>query len=131
MKTRSELRETVMIALYQIFICESNKIPYDKDEILNTLLEEQDEYVTNTLNGVLDNKKEIDELINKYLKNWTIDRLGKTDQAILRLGTYELMYTDIPKAVCIDEALELSKKYSDDKVKDMINAVLDNILQNK
>lgn len=131
MKSRSELREIVMIALYQILICEANKIPYEKDNILNSLLEEPSDFASNTLDGVIENKSIIDETINKYLKNWTIDRLGKTDQSILRLGTYEIMYTDIPGAVCIDEAIELSKKYSDDKVKDMINAVLDNILQNK
>lgn len=131
MKTRSELREIIMIALYQILICEANRIPYDKDIILNTLLEEENEFAVNTLNGVLDNKNNIDENINKYLKNWTIDRLGKTDQAILRLGAYEIMYTDTPGAVIIDQAVELSKKYSDDKIKNMINAVLDNIFQNK
>ncbi len=131
MKTRSELREIIMIALYQILICEANRIPYDKDIILNTLLEEENEFAINTLNGVLDNKNNIDENINKYLKNWTIDRLGKTDQAILRLGAYEIMYTDTPGAVIIDQAVELSKKYSDDKIKNMINAVLDNIFQNK
>jgi N utilization substance protein B len=131
MKTRSELREIIMIALYQILICEANRIPYDKDIILNTLLEEENEFAVNTLNGVLDNKNNIDENINKYLKNWTIDRLGKTDQAILRLGAYEIMYTDTPGAVIIDQAVELSKKYSDDKIKNMINAVLDNIFQKK
>jgi len=131
MKSRSELRKLIMTALYQISICESNKIPYEKKDILKLLLDEPNDFVTNALNGVLENKKDIDENINKYLKNWTIDRLGKTDQAILRLGTYEILYTDIPGAVAIDEALKLSKRYSDEKVKDMINAVLDNILQNK
>ena len=73
----------------------------------------------------------LNSLINKYLNNWTIDRLGKTDQAILRLATYEILYTDTPGVVVIDEAIELSKQYSDDKVKNIINAVLDNILKNE
>lgn len=118
-----------MISLYQVLICETNKIVFDKDIIVNSLLEEPNEFVVNTFNKILDNKESIDNIINKYLKNWTIDRLGKTDQSILRLGAYELLYTDTPGAIVIDEAVELSKKYSDDKVKDMINAVLDNILQ--
>lgn len=129
MKTRRELREIVMISLYQILMFEANKISFDKDSILDALLEEPNEFVIETLNGILNNKEDIDNIINKYLKNWTIDRLGKTDQSILRLGVYELLYTDTPGAIVIDEAVELSKKYSDDKVKDMINAVLDNILQ--
>lgn len=118
-----------MISLYQILICESNKIEFDKNLIVNSLLEEPSEFVINTVNEILDNKENIDNTINKYLKNWTINRLGKTDQSILRLGAYEILYTDTPGAIVIDEAVELSKKYSDDKVKDMINAVLDNILQ--
>lgn len=129
MKSRSEQREIIMISLYQVLICETNKIVFDKDIIVNSLLEEPNEFVVNTFNKILDNKESIDNIINKYLKNWTIDRLGKTDQSILRLGAYELLYTDTPGAIVIDEAVELSKKYSDDKVKDMINAVLDNILQ--
>lgn len=129
MKSRSKQREIIMISLYQILICESNKIEFDKNLIVNSLLEEPNEFVIETLNEILDNKESIDNIINKYLKNWTIDRLGKTDQSILRLGAYEILYTDTPGAIVIDEAVELSKKYSDDKVKDMINAVLDNILQ--
>lgn len=129
MKSRSEQREIIMISLYQVLICETNKIVFDKDIIVNSLLEEPNEFVVSTFNKILDNKESIDNIINKYLKNWTIDRLGKTDQSILRLGAYEILYTDTPGAIVIDEAVELSKKYSDDKVKDMINAVLDNILQ--
>lgn len=129
MKSRSEQREIIMISLYQVLICETNKIVFDKDIIVNSLLEEPNEFVVNTFNKILDNKENIDNTINKYLKNWTINRLGKTDQSILRLGVYELLFTDTPGAIVIDEAVELSKKYSDDKVKDMINAVLDNILQ--
>ena len=64
---------------------------------------------------------------NKHLKDWTIDRLGKTDQAILRMGIYELVYTDTPEIVAINEAVELANEYSDEKVKSMINAVLDSI----
>ena len=66
-------------------------------------------------------------LANKYLKNWSLDRLGNTDQAIIRLGIYELMYTDTPAVVAINEAVELAKLYSDDAVKGMINSVLDKV----
>ena len=77
--------------------------------------------------GVITYKSKIDELANKYLNNWTIDRLGNTDQAIIRMAIYELMYTDTPSIVVINEAVELAKLYSDDKVKDMINSILDKI----
>ena len=89
------------------------------------------EFVKDTVYGVIKYQNEIDKLINKYLNNWTIDRLGYTDQAILRLATYELMYTDTPSVVAINEAILLSKQYSDDDVRKMINATLDKIYHDK
>ncbi len=131
MKSRRESREKIMIALYQKYICDSNKIPYEIDTIIQSLIEEPNEFVSDSVHNIIEKTNSIDEIINKYLNNWTIDRLGKTDQAILRLATYEILYTDTPEVVAIDEAIELSKQYSDDKVKNIINAVLDNILKNK
>ena len=69
----------------------------------------------------------IEEKANKYLKDWTMKRLNKVDQAIISLGIYELLYTDTPSVVSINEAIELSKKYSDEAVTKMINGVLDKI----
>jgi N utilization substance protein B len=56
-----------------------------------------------------------------------MDRLNKVDQAILSLGIYELLYTETPSVVAINEAIELSKKYSDESVTKMINGVLDKV----
>ena len=127
---RSKLREISMTALYQIFVYDANKISYDVKTVIKELLEVDNNFVNEVVNGVLDNIEEIDALANKYLKNWSINRLGKTDQAILRIAIYEMLYTDTPKIVCINEAIELSKIYSDEKVKNMVNGVLDNIFQN-
>ena len=90
-------------------------------------LEIDNDFVKETVYGVITNRKQIDEYANKYLKNWSLDRLGNTDQAIIRLGIYELMYTDTPAVVAINEAVELAKLYSDDAVKGMINSVLDKV----
>ena len=87
----------------------------------------ENEFVNSVVNGVLEYRSDIDKIANKHLNDWTIDRLGKTDQAILRMGIYELVYTDTPEIVAINEAVELAKEYSDEKVKNMINAVLDSI----
>ena len=65
------------------------------------------------------------------MNNWTIDRLGNTDIAILRMGIYELLYTNTPHIVSINEAVELAKNYSDDDVVKMINAVLDKIYKHE
>ena len=128
---RSELRKIIMTVLYQISVYKSNKIKYDIKNVIKESLEVENEFVNTIVYGVEEKILELDELANKYLKDWTIDRLGKTDQAILRMSLYELLYTDTPDIVCINEAVELAKEYSDDKVKNMINAVLDSVMKDK
>lgn len=127
MNNRSELRKKIMTILYQVSVCELGKIEYNLDEIIKNVSEIDNEFIKDTVYGITTYKKEIDALANKYLSNWTIDRLGNTDQAILRIGIYELVYSDTPAVVAINEAIELSKLYSDDDVRKMINAVLDKV----
>ena len=129
--TRSELRKKIMTILYQIDVYKHNKIAYDVDEIINSVLEIDNDFVKDAVYGVLTNLDMLDEKANTYLKNWTIDRLGYTDKAILRLGIYELLYTDTPEVVAINEAIDLAKLYSDDDVRKMINGVLDKIYHEK
>lgn len=128
---RSELRKKIMTILYQINIYEKNKINYEVDKVIKEVCEIDNEFVKDTVYGVITYKNDIDSLANKYLNNWTIDRLGNTDQAILRIGIYELLYTDIPEIVAINEAVELAKLYSDDDVKGMINGVMDKVYKDK
>ena len=116
-----------MKVLYQIFILEESNVDFDIDSLIKEQLEVENEFVTTSISGVLENRKEIFTLANKYLKSWPIERLNKVDQAIVCLGIYELKYTETPPIVAINEAVELSKKYSDEKVTKMINAVLDEI----
>ncbi len=128
---RSELRKKIMTILYQINVYNKNKINYDVDTVIKEVLEIDNEFVKDIVYGVITHQEEIDELANKYLNNWTIDRLGNTDQAILRIGIYELIYTDTPDIVAINEAIELAKIYSDDSVRKMINATLDKLYHSK
>ena len=128
---RSELRQIIMTILYQINVYNKNKIIYDIEDVITENLDIDNEFVKEVVYGVTTYQNEIDALANTYLNNWTIDRLGNTDIAILRMGIYELMYTDTPDVVCINEAIELAKKYSDDDVVKMINAVLDKVYHKK
>lgn len=129
--TRTEAREKIMIILYQIDFYRKENMEYNLEDVFHENLEMDNKYVRDIVNGVLENQEKIDETISKYLENWDLDRLGKTDRAILRLSTYEMMYYDTPKVVVINEAIELAKKYSDDKVVKLINAVLDKIRDNE
>lgn len=124
---RSELRKKIMTILYQINVYDKNKITYNVDDVIKEVVEIDNEFVKDMTYGVITYKDELDKLANKYMNNWTIDRLGNTDIAILRMGIYELIYTDTPDIVAINEAIELAKNYSDDDVVKMINAVLDKV----
>ena len=128
---RSELRKIIMTALYQMSVYDANIIEYEPKAVIKELLEVENDFVNEIVFGVLNNKDQIDKKANKYLKDWTIDRLGKTDQAIIRMGIYEILYTSTPDIVCINEAILLAKEFSDDKVKNMINAILDGIMKDK
>ncbi|MEG1495054.1 MAG: transcription antitermination factor NusB [Bacilli bacterium] len=127
MKNRSELREVIMKVMYQIYILTDTKIEYNVDDLIKEQLEVENTFVTTSINGIIKNQTEITKYANKYLNNWTMNRLSKVDQAIISLGVYELLYTETPSIVAINEAIELAKCYSDDKVAKMINAVLDGI----
>ncbi len=129
--TRTEAREKIMIILYQIDFYMKEKMSFDIKDVIKENLEMDNKYVDDIVNGVIENLDTIDNIISKYLDGWDLDRLGKTDRAILRLGAYEILYYDTPKIVAINEAVELSKKYSDDKVVKLVNAVLDKIRDNE
>lgn len=129
--TRHEQRYKAMTILYQAFLYKNNNIEYDVKDIIEEQLAEKNKFIEMIVNGVLENINELDEIANKYLDNWDISRLGFTDQAIIRMGIYEIINTDTPDVTCIDEAIELSKEYSDDKVCKMINGVLDKVYHEK
>lgn len=132
--SRNDSRMLAMTILYQIDLFRRKKI----DETLETIIEnnlvqvEQScEFARSLVNGVIEKEEELINLANKYLNNWSIFRLGIADAAILKIAIYELLHTDTPAKVCIDEAIELAKDFSDEKVVGMINGVLDKIYRER
>ncbi len=128
MLNRSELREKIMTIIYQVSLYRDNGVEYNIDNIINENLEIENEFVKEMVYGIVTYFDELGIIANKYLSKWTIDRLDNTGAAILRMGIYEIKYTDTPNLVVINEAIELAKKYSDDNVRKMINAVLDKVI---
>ncbi len=129
--TRTESRQEIIKILYQISILEKIHSNYKVTDLIDEL-EETNEFINETINGIIDNKEKLEDLANKYLKDkWTIDRLSIPDQGIILLGIYELLYTDTPNKVVIYEAINLSKLYSDDDIPKLINGVLDSIYHNE
>lgn len=126
-ETRSGAREMAMSILYQVSVFEKAKASYDLDEMFMDIEGRNKEFIENIVNEVILKKEELDKKANKYLINWEINRLNMVDQAIFEMAIYELIYTDTPKKVVIDEAINLSKKYSEESVVKMLNGVLDKI----
>ncbi|MFW5913652.1 MAG: transcription antitermination factor NusB [Bacillota bacterium] len=87
-------------------------------------------FINKTLDGVIANMDALDSLITENLKGWSLRRLSFVDRAILRLAVYEMRFTDTGKEIAIDEALELTKRYSDEGDRKHVsfnNRVLDTV----
>ena len=131
--SRNDSRMLAMIILYQIDLFKRKKVEIDVEEVIHSNLDDLEydlEFTKSLINGVLEKNEELERVANGYLNNWTLNRLGITDAAILKIAIYELLYTETPNKVCIDEAIELAKDFSDEKVVGMINGVLDKIHHN-
>ena len=90
-----------------------------------TVTDKDREYITGKCGRILENIEEIDRALNDKLEGWTVGRLPKVELAILRLGTYEILYDDsVPTGVAINKAVELGKKFGEDGSGAFINGVL-------
>lgn len=126
---RRTAREKALQALFQMDI---SKI--DAKEALENVLngKEGNEFLEDLVEGTSQHIEVIDDIISQHLERWTIDRLAKVDLNILRIGTYELIYKDdVPDNVVINEAIEIGKKYGDEKSGKFVNGVLNKIKENK
>ncbi|KXG78160.1 hypothetical protein AN618_05520 [Fervidicola ferrireducens] len=101
-------------------IDEAFKIAVDKP-----LNEDAKVFILNEVNGVLERKEQIDDIIDDYSIDWRLERLNVADRNILRIAIYEMFFCDdIPLSVSINEAVEIAKKYGDAKSPKFVNGVL-------
>ncbi|WP_055667689.1 transcription antitermination factor NusB [Desnuesiella massiliensis] len=132
---RKKSREVAMEILFQRSINKENVEETIREFRENTEHDLKDldfNYISRIITGVEENLETIDNTIEKFLLNWKMSRLSKVDLSILRLATYEIIFEeDIPEKVSINEALELTKKYSEEGSVSFINGVLDRILKNR
>jgi N utilization substance protein B len=133
--TRTEIRELTFELLYSLEIQKMEQQEYNEQIELflveqNVSQEKAKTYMTETINGIAKNKEEILELISQNLKEkWDISRLSKINITLLKLATYEIVYTELPYKVVVNEAVEIAKKYGDDTSPAFINGVLANIIK--
>ena len=126
---RTKARERALQALYQIDVAST-----DLEEALARFWRsfEPVEREVMTLaealvRGVAEHRRAIDEEIERVSANWRLDRMAKVDRNVLRLATYELLRTEVPIKVAINEAIELGKKYGSESTGAFVNGVLDKI----
>jgi N utilization substance protein B len=127
MSTRRQARECSLQMLYAIDNC--NIAIEDIHCWFDAYLPKSQAYrkfALDLFKGVCGNKKKIDSLIKQYAKNWNIERMAVVDRNIIRIATYEIIATpNIPIKVIIDEAVEISKKYSTQESSKFVNGILD------
>ena len=125
------------IAMELLFSMEISKNSYE--QTIESFIENYEmdlntidlEYIKEVMKSVTDYKEEIDEIIKNSLINWTIERVSKVNLIIVRLAIAEMLYIDdVPEVVAINEAIELTKKYSDDKSVSFVNGALDKAFKN-
>jgi len=126
--TRHQVRESIVGLLYAGDIGNAGI-----DKFIDELFEEkkirnlQKDFALSLYNGIKDNLTAIDLAINKHLKEWDLNQIGTVERAILRLGAYEILYSELDNAVVINEAIELAKKLCNETSPKFVNGVLDAI----
>lgn len=126
---RKRSREIAMELLFSMTLSKNSL-----EETIETFVEEYEmkiktidlDYIKNLLKIVEDNKEEIDKKIEESLSNWKLDRISKVNLSILRIAMAEILFVEeVPGKVAINEAIELARKYSDEKSISFVNGVLD------
>jgi N utilization substance protein B len=92
---------------------------------------ELEEFCISLIQGVRRNQAELDDLLTKTADNWSLERMAATDRNVLRLGAYELLYTDTPGRAAINEAVELAKRFGSVNSAPFVNGILDKFLKRK
>lgn len=124
---REDVREKTMQLVYQMDMTGDFEVA-DLSIVDENVKAAGKKQAAETLAAVQDHHEEIDKIITDNLDNWTLERIAKTDLAILRTAVAEMLYVEsIPVRVSINEAVDLAKKYGDERSYAFINSVLGKI----
>lgn len=129
---RSATREEAFKILYSLEIQKENleeqlEMYFENEEIID---EEIKKYIKDIVLGIEKNISEIEKKISDNLKkDWKIERISKINLVLLKLAIYEILYTETPYKVAINEAIEIAKKYGDDSSPNFINGILASIVK--
>jgi len=131
---RSAAREEAFKLLYSLEIQKENfdeqlEIYFENEEISDNEIKN---YITDTVKGIENNISEIEQKISENLKKeWKIERISKINLVLLKLAIYEILYTETPYKVAINEAIEIAKKYGDDNSPNFVNGILASVVKER
>ena len=133
MLRRSRARDVVLQILYQDDLNPGGHQQFADSFLVSRLHadEELTAFAKSLLSGVRRNRGELDQLLTKTAKNWSLERMAVTDRNVLRLGAFEILYTETPDRVAINEAVELAKRFGTDQSAQFVNGILDRFLQDR
>jgi transcription antitermination protein NusB len=131
MAKRSKAREVALQVLYEDDLNPGQE-PMERTEFLRSRLQEDADLVgfaQSLIDGVRRNRSELDLLLVKTAENWSLERMAATDRNVLRLGAYEILFTETPAAVAINEAVELAKRFGAAQSAPFVNGILDKFIE--
>ena len=127
--SRRELREQIFKLIFRAEFYDKEELPeqeklFFEDYELN-MKPEDETYISEKSNKILEKLDEIDGMIHQEAKGWTTERMGKIELTILRLAIYEIKFDeDVPAGVAINEAVEIAKKFGQEESAGFVNGVL-------
>jgi len=129
MGRRSRAREVVFQVLYEDDLNPRHN-PADSDALICRRLESDElvEFARGLVAGVRRQRPRIDALIEQTSVNWRLARMAPTDRNVIRLGAYEILHTDTPDRVAVDEAIELAKRFGTAQSAKFVNGILDRLM---
>lgn len=131
---RTAMRELAFKLIYEIEVQKGESEEHIQIFVENNEITDEKvaQYLTNVVKGLKANEAEIDELISKNLKeNWSLNRISKITLSLLKLAIYEMLYTELPYKVAINEVVELAKKYADEAAPTFVNGILASVVKEK
>jgi N utilization substance protein B len=129
MARRSRAREAALQVLYQDDLNPKHDAG-QSDRFLAARLFEPEllAFGRSLVEGVRRNRAELDQLLENTADNWSLERMAATDRNVLRLGAYEILFSDTPDRVAINEAVELAKRFGARQSAQFVNGILDRLL---
>jgi N utilization substance protein B len=133
MSRRTRAREVALQILYQDDLNPTRNLAADEQFLRRRLLEDRDsiDFASSLISGVRRNRAELDDLLRRRADNWSLERMAATDRNLMRLSAFEILYTETPGRVVINEAVEIAKRFGSKTSPQFVNGVLDRVLKER